>query len=274
MKRYHLSLLAAAGLMLGLASSCSQSSDNATIAFDTYQGSMTYRLDGSAEQLMQDSDLIYADSVSLTLPLKIYDCDIATLRDSITSYALGVKGKPIAHAINIWLRETADSQGFKAVEIPESGNIDVIQGYDFVTGYVANLTTDMLVYCVRTESYEAGAAHGIGMRRYINFSLEGKGTVITLDKIFTPQGLRKLPERIAEQAEAMSDMIGPTTVGDLPADGNFYISSEGEIVFAYQPYEVASYAQGPINIPFYSYELIDYMTDEGIALFHLEDLED
>jgi hypothetical protein len=83
-----------------------------------------------------------------------------------------------------------------------------------------------------------------------------------------------LPERIAEQAEAMSDMIGPTTVGDLPADGNFYISSEGEIVFAYQPYEVASYAQGPINIPFYSYELIDYMTDEGIALFHLEDLED
>jgi hypothetical protein len=122
----------------------------------------------------------------------------------------------------------------------------------------------MLVYCVRTESYEAGAAHGITLRRYINFWLEGKGSVITLEKIFTPQGLKKLPERIAEQAEAMSDIIGATSVSELPADGNFYISSEGEIVFS----------QGTINIPFYAYELIDYMSEEGIAMFNLEDLED
>jgi hypothetical protein len=72
----------------------------------------------------------------------------------------------------------------------------------------------------------------------------------------------------------MSDIIGATSVSELPADGNFYISSEGEIVFSYQPYEIASFAQGTINIPFYAYELIDYMSAEGIELFNLEDLED
>jgi hypothetical protein len=45
-------------------------------------------------------------------------------------------------------------------------------------------------------------------------------------------------------------------------------------VFSYQPYEIASFAQGTINIPFYAYELIDYMSAEGIELFNLEDLED
>jgi hypothetical protein len=272
MKRNILSMVSTAALMIGMWS-CSENSDNANMAFDTYQGSSTYRLEGSAQELMQDSDLIYADSVSLILPLKLYDCDIATLRDSITSYALGVKGKPIAHAINTWLRESAKGQGFKAVEV-NNDDYDVAQGYDFITGYVANLSTEMLVYCVRTESYEAGAAHGITLRRYINFWLEGKGSVITLEKIFTPQGLKKLPERIAEQAEAMSDIIGATSVSELPADGNFYISSEGEIVFSYQPYEIASFSQGTINIPFYAYELIDYMSEEGIAMFNLEDLED
>lgn len=273
MKKNFLSALGVAGMILGMAS-CSQSSDNAAIAFDTYQGSGTYRLEGSGEQFMQDSDLIYADSVSLILPLKMYDCDIATLRDSITSYAIGVKGKPIAHAINTWLKESANAQGYDAKPVSESENIDVVQSYDFITGYVQTLSTDYLVYCVRTESYEAGSAHGITLRRYINFLLEGKGSVITLDKIFTPQGLKKLPERIAEQAEAMSDIIGATSVSELPADGNFFISSEGEIVFSYQPYEIASFAQGTINIPFYAYELIDYMSAEGIELFNLEDLED
>jgi hypothetical protein len=272
MNKKHITVIGAAALLAGLAS-CSQSADDASIAFDTYQGASTYRLEGSGKALMQDDDLIYADSVSLTLPLKLYDCDVATLRDSITSYALGVKGKPIAHAINMWLKESADNQEFKAVPTTANDNTDIAQGYDFITGYVAHLTTELLVYCVRTESYEPGAAHGITLRRYINFLLEGKGEVITLDRIFTPKGLAKLPARIAEQAEAMSDIIGVTAVSELPADGNFYISSEGEIVFSYQPYEIASFAQGTINIPFYAYELIDYMSDEGIALFNLEDLE-
>jgi hypothetical protein len=272
MKKLYFAILGVAALAIGFAS-CSQSSDSATIAFDTYQGAATYRLDGSAQALMQDSDLIYADSVSLILPLKLYDCDIAALRDTITSYALGIKGKPIAQAIHTWLQQAADMQGFKAVPTTASDNTDIAQGYDFITGYVANLSTELLVYCVRTESYEPGAAHGITLRRYINFLLEGKGEVITLDRIFTPKGLAQLPARIAEQAEAMSDIIGVTSISELPADGNFFISSEGEIVFSYQPYEVASFAQGTINVPFYAYELIDYMSDEGISLFNLEDLE-
>ena len=70
----------------------------------------------------------------------------------------------------------------------------------------------------------------------------------------------------------MADKIVTTTITDLPCDNNFYISSEGEIVFSYQPYEVASYAQGIIDIPFYPYELVSYMTPYAINFFGLTDL--
>ena len=45
-------------------------------------------------------------------------------------------------------------------------------------------------------------------------------------------------------------------------------------MFVYKPYEIASFAQGIISIPFYPYELVDYMTAESIDLFNLVDLYD
>lgn len=46
----------------------------------------------------------------------------------------------------------------------------------------------------------------------------------------------------------------------------------GEIVFVYQPYEVASYAQGKIRVSFYPYELVDYMTPFAVNYFKLSDI--
>lgn len=244
----------------------------ATLAFDTYTGSAAYRLEGSAADFGQDKDIVYFDSVSLILPLHLGKCDVQALRDSITSLALDVKGKPIVQSINHWLNASADEQRYKAVKLDDPGAGDYAQGYDYVNGYVANLSPDMLVYCVRCENYPAGDAHPMSTRNYINYSLEGKGTIITLQKLFTADGLAALPQLIAGQAQSMSDFIGATTVTELPDDGNFYISSEGEIVFAYQPMEIAAYSEGPVDIPFYPYELAEYMTPYGIALFNLQDL--
>lgn len=115
------------------------------------------------------------------------------------------------------------------------------------------------------------AAHGMTVKHYINY-LTDSGKIITLNDIFTPAGIADLPAIIAKRAADRVAILGPTEVDSLPANGNFYISPSREIVFSYQPYEVASFAQGFINIAFYPYELVSYMTPEAIKYFGLTDM--
>lgn len=244
------------------------------ISFSTVQQGACYVLEGSGEVFGQDSDILFVDSVSLLMPERLGSCDLTELRDSIMSIALDTTGVPVNTAVDTWLDKSADESGWKARRLPTtpSDGGGMFAGFTYSYGYIVNLAPEILVYCIQIDSYSPGAAHGMSGHSYLNYSLEGEGSMITLSKIFTPEGLKALPARIAEQAEALSDRIGTTQVTDLPAGGNFYISSEGEIVFSYQPYEIASYAQGTIDIPFYPYELVDFMTPYGVSLFHLEDI--
>lgn len=265
-------IVALATLTLACAA-CSETGNDNAIYFTNYSAYSAYVLDNSAHDFGQEKDAEYSDSVSLVMPERIGNNDIRALRDSIVSFAIGCTGD-VEPAVAKWMDKSANDLGYKAKRIdPAESNDEAAQGYDYVNGFVANLNAEMLVYCVRKENYMPNAAHGLTTRRYINYVLADGGKIITLDDLFTAEGLKMLPDRIAEQAQALSDVIGETQVSGLPGGNNFYISSEGEIVFSYQPYEIASYAQGTIDIPFYPYELVELMTPAGITLFHLEDLE-
>lgn len=264
------------GAVIGSAmmGACSRQSaaEDSSIAFETFQTGHCYVLQGSASDFQQSADIMFYDSVSLVMPTRLSQVDISQLRDSITSYAFGQRGvQSTSAAINRWLTATANDQGYKATTV--SASPGDAMGYCYLSGYVVYLSADMLVYCVQTEVYNPGAAHGMSNKRYINYRLDGtdKGQIMTLSDIFTSQGLAKLPDMIAEQTANMSDLIGPTEVAGLPADNNFFISSEGQIVFAYQPYEIADFARGFINVPFEPYELVELMTPLGVRLFNLSD---
>jgi hypothetical protein len=90
--------------------------------------------------------------------------------------------------------------------------------------------------------------------------------------IFRPETTDSLVATIQTQADALEQVIGPTTITALPANDNFMLAPGGEIVFVYQPYEVASYAQGKIRVSFYPYELVDYMTPFAVNYFKLSDI--
>lgn len=244
-----------------------------TIKFDTYTVGATYTLLNTADLFQTDRDISFSDSVSLTMPSRIYDIDISTLRDSITSFVLGnTDVTDMAKAIKASLDSTASELGYK---IRRSRPVADPDGFSYTSGFVVYLNPEMLVYCVSAETYDPGAAHGMTSKRYINYYIlsHKQGRILTLNDIFTPKGLKELPDLIAERAQDMSDVIGPTSVEGLPQDGNFIISSEGQIVFVYQPYEIASYAQGFINVAFDPYELLGQLTPFGIDLFRLSDLE-
>lgn len=263
-------LCAAAALAVSAVSCSGTGSDNMDLTFRTYSGSGCFSLQGSAKTFGQDSDVVYSDSVSLLIPQKFGDENIAELVDSITSIALGETGVPMEQAINNWIQTSAKESGYTPVPTKRAAE-DMAQGFDQVSGFVTALTPELMVYCIREDSYEPGAAHGMTSNRYLNYSIT-KGKLLTLGSLFTPQGLKQLPGVIAAQAKSDEASLGPTDIADLPANGNFYISADTEIVFAYQPYEVASFAQGQINVSFYPYELVDYMTPEAIAMFGLQDI--
>lgn len=89
----------------------------------------------------------------------------------------------------------------------------------------------------------------------------------SLSAIFLPvKGLEKLPSLLRQTATSMRGSIGQTDLTALPADDNFCVNGDGEIVFVYQPYEIASYAQGIIRIPGGAYILSDYFTPYGNKL--------
>lgn len=246
------------------------------LLFTTFQRSATYSLVGSASDFLSDKDVQFYDSVSIVMPLRIASADITALCDSICAYAFDAKaGTPVMGAAAEWMRTRPSEGGYETV--PASAVDATSLGEAFVNGYVHTLTPSLLVYCVRSESLEPGAAHGMNSTRYINFGYSSESSllgIITLNDLFSADGLKELPRIIGDRASELFSAIGPTDVEGLPENGNFYINSLNEIVFSYQPYEIASYAQGNIEITFEPYELVDLLSQQGITYFGLEDLND
>ncbi len=257
--------------------SCSEKRNDVTdsVSFDAYNIGAAYTMPGTAKIFSSGQDITFSDSVSLMLPSQLYDINITALRDTILSYAIDMKSvENIPTAIKSSLDSTAASLGYEYKRLshcPASPD-----GFSYTTGMLVYLNTDMMVYCIKNDTYVPSAAHGMQSKRYINYYMPTKktGNILYLTDLFTPEGLKQLPDKIAERAQDMADITGPTSVEGLPTDGNFFISPEGQIVFAYQPYEIASYSQGFINIAFDPTELIEQLSPEGIELFHLSDLQE
>lgn len=262
--RTTLPIIAAAAII----ASCSHTGDTPStdITFETITGTYAYRLAGSARDYMRDSDIICYDSASVLLPLTLPGCDVTSLRDSIVSAAFDTVAEPAA-AMRAYFASQGAESGYPTdtTTYATEANAD---GLLLVDGAVTYLTPAWMTYCVTTGISMPGAAHGITTRRYINYSI-ADGRQITLRSIFTPAGIERLPGLIASQARRMKAILGPTTIDALPAADNFYLSADGTIVFAYQPYEVASYAQGEIRVPFYPYQLSDLLNDTGLRIFGL-----
>ncbi|MCM1036160.1 MAG: RsiV family protein [Bacteroides sp.] len=268
-----LAILATAALATGCArqsdSGSAAGTNDTRIELKTLTGSYTYRLTGSAADFMRDSDITCFDSAAVVMPEHIGGRDIKPLRDSILRLAFDTIASP-ADAMQAYFKREAAKSGYTPAAVPASASAEAAaEGLLLIDGSVISLTPGWLTYCVTTAVSEPGAAHGLTTKRYLNYSIID-GNLVTLSTLFTPAGLAALPELIAKQAQRMRPVLGDTSIDALPADGNFLVASDGTIIFAYQPYEVASYAQGEIRVPFYPYQLSDLLTPAGLRLFHLD----
>lgn len=274
MKPSYIVILAAlAALVAGLFSGCSDKTNKQDISFERIAVEKSYRFAGSADECGTRNDLSYGCQVDILMPSDLCGIDCHDLQDTIMQRAFGFFGGNRMSAINDALRNIAAEVGYMPVDtvMPDSviasspHFLSRYDGYTCIQGEIETLTSRLMSYAITNSTYYPGAAHGMYGTMYINYDLT-HGRIIRLSDIFTEEGLEILPAEISKKAAQMVAVIGDTDIDSLPADNNFYLTASGDIVFAYQPYEVASYAQGEIQIPLAAYLLSQYLTEEGAEM--------
>lgn len=260
--------LAATGLgVLALLSlgACSGSAETSTdsLSFTHVNAETTYRLVGSSKDYETASDLSFDCKADILMPTTVYGHDVSVLQDSIIKFAFDTTGVHDSAMINDVFRRNVSTLGYAVVDTTVTDS--TYNGLYSVVGSVEALTSKVLSYAVTVSSYMPRAAHGMYTTFYVNYDAVA-GKVFTVKDIFTTEGLEKLPEVLKSAANDMSGFIGQTEIDKIPHGGNFCISADGDIVFVYQPYEVASYAQGEIRIPLAPYVLSSYLTEYGTKI--------
>ncbi|MDE6043381.1 MAG: RsiV family protein [Muribaculaceae bacterium] len=258
-------------IMAGALAGCNQSAgSHSGASFEVVADGAVYTLANSAREFGTDEDISFSDSVSLILPSSLFGADVKPLCDSIVKLAFDTVGVSTDASIDSYLESTVARLGYPYTKIEDAADL-VPDGFNKVSGKVVNLSPELLVYCVTTSDYQPRAAHGMTTNFYINYSIAHE-RVLTFADLFETSKLPELVNAIQTHADAIETLIGPTTVSELPAGNNFKITPGGEIEFVYQPYEVASYAQGTIRVPFYPYELATFMTPFGRQYFNISDI--
>lgn len=137
--------------------------------------------------------------------------------------------------------------------------------YDYRTEASAGVGREDSVVCYRLRAYRyMGGAHGMSSERWLTFSL-GSGQLVTWQRLFGEdfeQGLCKLLTDKLMQQEGVNTMEALHERGYLYS-GEMFVSDDmlmepQQIVFHYDPYEIAPYALGDIDIAFSYSELSPY----------------
>ncbi|MDE6490558.1 MAG: RsiV family protein, partial [Muribaculaceae bacterium] len=102
-------------------------------------------------------------------------------------------------------------------------------------------------------------AHGMYSRYYINYSITCN-RVLTADNIFRQDAHDEVLQAVNNAARR--DFEGQLSVDTIP-DYSVIRISDNDIYFVYQPYEIASYARGVVEIPVGIYELVDALSPLG-----------
>lgn len=276
--------LAFVALCCILCCACSSEADDQqpvsdSIIFVAFNGKATYSLKNSAADFSTEKDIIFAGESSIMLPTEIFGHDVKPLHDQIMREAFDtVADDPIAamHSCfrndalavgyDLALVDSTSHRGAPSLEPDHLVDSEFADGQAIIVGNIYSLTTKILTYRVSHYIYMPRAAHGMTTNQYITYYLPER-RALALTDMFTPESLEQLPKLIAERAKKLKDQLGPTSIEALPANGAYIIDLDGSIHFIYQPYEVASYAQGEIHVPFYPYELQDYFTPTAKAIF-------
>lgn len=246
------------------AESCSKHSD-IPIEFETRTDSIGYMMP------YIDNDTVFsAAKYSVVWPERIGRDDLGSLRDSLLAYTFGKPDtKNFREASKQFMlegvysmREEADS-AFTHIKVPydTAYNADN-KNFAYVVSEVTLLTPNILVIRIDNYQYSYGSAHGMQAEHYMNYSI-ADAKLLNAGNIFKPGNEQAIFDLINTQAKVAYPEEGTLFAEPIRSLGTVQLEADN-IVFVYQPYDVAPYSTGIVRIPVSRYDLQRFLTAEAL----------
>lgn len=228
---------------------------------------------------IKDSESTYylTKSISIQWPEIFGDYDITPLQDSLKVMMFDSGANvSIVESITAWV-DSVDTElfGENATITP----IDSIPETDVFYNYEVNITGKLIEFSDKLATYDigyyyyTGGAHGNSSSHPFTYDL-ARHALLTVDNMFKPGTRQQLLEAITRE---LANQLG-TTPGRL-ADAGINTPIEdigapyilnGSIVFRYDPYQIAPYSFGAIDVSIYPGEIAELLTAEAAQLLEVD----
>ena len=198
------------------------------------------------------------NSIKAMWPIMLNGKDCVSLQKALIENVTGKDDiNDINEAINYYLY--TDVEGNKRNLGKDCKLVDEAS----LNGQSANISTRVITlkdinsrlatFHIFYNDYFAGAAHGMFANEYLTYDMV-LTKVVTLDQVVNDmEALRPIIlNAITEQLGYTSENLFLPEDGLPPAPSSFYFE-DGALHAVYQPYEIASFAQGSIDVAIYPY---------------------
>lgn len=165
--------------------------------------------------------------------------------------------KALVHAHISEYRSIEKDLEFDSLDIGYSYNWEMIENNQILNQneYFVSFMNEIFMY--------TGGAHGNSIRNHYVYDTKNEKLLQAKDILNLDQceAIINLQKASAEKAGIFLDEI---FMGGFRCSSNFYLIKEG-IIFHYDQYEIASYADGPIDIFISFTEIAPFLLDEQLA---------
>ncbi len=256
------------------AAACSHKAVTDDDGFTQFEVRETLKSASADFRVVTGADTIYLSVyTSVIWPEQFGDSNLRPLQDSLLTRMYHVPlGTDIDDAIRGFVFNDTilgpDAQFTRVDDVPIEGPESYKIEY---TGKLIELTERTVTYNIYTSAY-LGGAHGNTSSYPFTYDLTNN-RILTLDNMFRKGTDKELLDLLKA---VLAEMEG-CTVRELADKGYFiddmhvspliYLSSGG-VVFHYNPYDIAPYSRGDVDIEIDSYVLSPYLTPEADALIN------
>lgn len=246
--------------------SCGKSANDDTIEFETRVDSIGFMTPDYF------GDTVYtASKYSVVWPEKIGQQDFDALRDSLLSLTFGSNGysdfdsaaKAFMTAGIDELKHDGDST-LRYMQVSYDAAYDAAnRNFSTISTDVTLLTPKVLVIQAYNYQYYYGQAHGMNTMRYLNYSLVDH-KLLDFSNMFKSGNEKAILDLINASAKAHYPEEGALSPDPIAYFDEFQIT-EDDVVFIYQPYDVAPYSTGVVRVPVSKFDLHRFFTPEATA---------
>jgi len=224
-------------------SSCQTKTEKeSNLSFTKYQYSQKVHLFDNDNYPSFNIDL----HISLPSDSIAYDELYQVMANSYFNSSYQVKSSPQKNLENFSQSFIEEYKGFEEDFIADSTDFGASYNWQMITKNKIIYTNDKILSFAVESFFYSGGAHGNTIKTTYVFDFENK-KIIHSNELFKPESCTAI---IDLQKTALLKDKRNTELIDLEGlhcENNFYLTKDG-IYFHYDQYEIASYAEGPIDI--------------------------